>query len=105
MFVPDFAFCHPVTIEKWKGRAISRDEYGAPTETKARVNLGRKKVWKQTGEAAQEVITAGAVYLPAGTDIAPQDRRTYAGHRYTVIESRPRYWLDGAVNHVEATIQ
>lgn len=105
MFTPDFAFCHTVTIEKWKGRAISRDEYGAPVTAKARVNLGRKKVWRQTGEAAQEVIASGTAYLPADIDVLPQDRLTFGGHRYTVIESRPRYWFDGSINHVEAVFQ
>lgn len=105
MLTPDFAFCHTVTIERWKGRAISKDEYDAPVTVRARVNLGRKKTWRQTGTAMQEIIASGTVFLPAGTTLSPNDRLTFGGVRYSVIESRPRYWLDGSVNHVEATIQ
>lgn len=105
MLMPDFAFCHTVTIERWKGRNISKDEYAAPVTVKARVNLGAKKTWRQTGTAMQEVIASGKVYLPAGTAIAPNDKLVFGGVRYAVIAAQPRYWLDGSVNHVEAVIQ
>lgn len=105
MLTPLFAYCHTVTIERWKGRNISKDEFTAPLTVKARVNLGSKKVWRQIGTAMQEIIAKGKVYLPPGVELAPNDRITFQGNKYTVIESTPRFWLDGAVNHVEAIIQ
>lgn len=105
MLTPDFAFCHIVTIEHWKGREINREVYDDPVTVKARVNLGRKKTWRQSGMSVDEVIASGTVYLPAGTKVSPQDKITFGGMRYSVIESRPRYWFDGTENHVEVTIQ
>lgn len=95
MLAPDFAFCHIVTIEHWKGREINREVYDDPVTVKARVNLGRKKTW----------LRSGTVYLPAGTKVSPQDKITFGGMRYSVIESQPRYWFDGTENHVEVAIQ
>ena len=105
MLTPDFAFCHTVTLERYTGRVINRGTYAAPVQMRARVNMGRKRTYRQSGEASQEIIVEGTVFLPADAIVSPQDRLTFAGRAYTVIESRSRYWLDGSVNHVEVLIQ
>lgn len=105
MLTPDFAYCHVVTLEKYLGREINRETYGAPVAVRARIDMSRKRTYRQGGQAAQEIVATGTVFLPANAKVDAQDRLTFGNTTYTVIESRPCYWLDGSINHVEVLIQ
>ena len=104
MLTPDFTFAHSVTLEKWKGRGISADEYGAPVQVPCRVNL--KRVYAVSGGAATAVVVAnGTVFMPADTDVHEKDRLTFMGNTYLVSAVQPSYdWL-GGLNHIEVEIK
>lgn len=104
MLTPDFAYCHTITLERWKGRQISKDTFAPPQTIRARVNLTSKRTWLRTGQAAQETVASGTVFLPAGTEIAPDDRLSFNGKAYKVVSVQPGYWFDGRETHVEAVI-
>lgn len=105
MLTPDFAYCHVVTLEKYLGREINRETYGAPVTVRARVDMSRKRTYRQSGQEAQEIVAVGKAFLPAGTDVSPNDKLTFGNRTFVVIESAPRFWFDGAVNHVEVSFR
>ena len=104
MFTPDFAMNHTATVEKWLGRGVSADEYGAPVAVRCRVNLKRKYA-VSGASAVASVVALGTVFLPADTDIAEKDRLTFNGRTYIVTACQPAFELSGAVNHIEVDIQ
>lgn len=105
MLKPDFAYCHTVTLEQWTGRKVSRETYGPPRDIRGRVNLTNKRVFLNNGGAGQEIIAAGTVFLPAGTEVAPEDKLTFRGKAYKVVSVQPGLWFDGRETHVEAVFQ
>ena len=104
MLTPDFAYCHVITMEQWKGREINRDTYAPPITFRGRVNLANKRIFLRSGNATQETVASGTVFLPAGTHVAPEDRITFNGKSYKVVSVQPGYWFDGSQTHVEAVI-
>ena len=104
MLTPDFAYCHTVNLEKWTGREINRETYAPPVPLRGRVNFANKRTFLRTGQAAQEIVASGTVFLPAGTDVAPEDKLTFQGKTYKVVSVQPGFWFDGRETHVEAVI-
>ena len=106
MLTPNFAFCHTIELEHWNGREINRDTYSPPKTMRGRINLENKRTWLRTGQAAQEIVASGTVFLPASvaTEIAPEDRITFNGKQYKVISVQLGYWINGDITHVEAVI-
>ena len=105
MFTPDFAYCHTVTLEQWTGREINRETYGPPRDIRGRVNLASKRIFLNNGGAGQEIIAAGTVFPPAGTQVSPEDRITFQGKPYKVASVQPGFWFDGRETHVEVVFQ
>lgn len=105
MLTPDFAFCHTVTISKYEGRVLNEDRYGAPVTVSGRVNIGKKRTYLRSGQAAREIVASGTAFFPAAAQVAPNDKLTFGGATYIVVESRPRFDFGGSINHVEVVFQ
>lgn len=105
MLTPNFAFCHTVTISKYEGRVLNEDRYGTPVTVSGRVNIGKKRTYLQSGQAVREIVASGTAFLPASAQAAPNDKLTFGGTSYIVVESRPRFDFGGSINHVEVVFQ
>lgn len=104
MLTPDFAYCHEITLERFTGMDINKNTYAPPVPLRGRVNLTSKRVNLSNGGAGQEIVASGTVFLPAGTEVAPEDKLTFQGKTYKVVSVQPGFWFDGRETHVEAVI-
>lgn len=106
VLTPDFAYHHEITLERFTGRDINKNTYAPPVTLRGRVNFANKRTWLRTGQAANEIVASGTVFLPASAaeNVAPEDRISFNGKQYKVVSAQPAYWIDGKVTHVEVVI-
>ena len=106
MLTPDFAYHHEITLERFAGMDINQNTYAPPVNFRGRVNFANKRTWIRTGQAAQETVASGTVFLPASAagNVAPEDRISFDGKQYKVVSVQPGYWIDGKITHVEVVI-
>lgn len=106
MLTPNFAYHHEITLERFTGMDINKNTYAPPVTLRGRVNFANKRTLIRTGQAAQETIASGTVFLPASAagNVAPEDRISFDGKQYKVVSVQPGYWIDGKITHVEVVI-
>lgn len=106
MLTPDFAYNHEITLERFTGMDINKNTYAPPVTLRGRVNFANKRTFIRTGQAGQETVASGTVFLPASAagNVAPEDRISFDGKQYKVVSVQPAYWIDGKITHVEVVI-
>lgn len=106
VLTPDFAYHHEITLERFMGMDINKNTYAPPVTLRGRVNFATKRTFVKDGQAAQEIVASGTVFLPASAaeNVAPEDRISFDGKQYKVVSVQPGHWIDGKITHVEAVI-
>ncbi len=99
--IPDFLFREPVEIESYLGNSAYGPQYGLPVADRCHIEPGRKVV---TNPKGQEVVSEATAFFRPATVIAAEDRITWAGRTYVVIDARPQRAM-GVHNHTEVYLK
>ena len=102
MRAPRWLFRQRVTLERLEGSGAYGPVYAAPVEVLARIEPGHRLVRDRLG---QEVVAMATAYLPADVAIGVDDRLTWDGRTYTVIEARAVVGPSGRVAYREAQLR
>ena len=98
--IPPSLLDQTVQVESYLGDTAVGPTWGDPVSQRARMQPRRRMVRDREG---RETVSDATVYLPPETVIGPDDRLTWGGRTYRVMEARP-HQMHGRTQYIEAVL-
>lgn len=101
MRIPRWLLRQTVSVERYRGSGAYGPVYDPPVDIRCRIEPKRQLVRDREGN---EVVAEARLFAEPTVELGPEDRVTWDGRAYTVIEARKVYGLREP-SHVEAVLR